>query len=506
MKIWSPALVKQSLSSHSWLGLLSGGLIYLVCLTGTLVVFSDELKRWESPYVDENLSYESALVEKAINEFLLSDKLEDETLSVVLPSPTLPRTILYTGEFSDVFYGDRAWLIDAKGSISTQIEQKWTGLLLHLHFYLGLPATLGAVVVGILGTLLIALIISGFFSHPRIFRDAFRLRLTGFWRLRFTGFRRLEQADIHNRLSVWGAPFHLMIAITGAYFGLAAEILPVVADAFYAGDIDAVDGSVYGEAPELEDQTYPVAVATALESMKSIAPDATPFRIDVYGVGGPYQSLSISAAHHQRLVFEELYRFDSRGRYVDSPNLANGSIGRQVVHSAFRLHFGYFGGLPVRIFYGILGLALTIVSVTGGNVWLARRKTRDYLNCLWAALVWGPPAALALTAITQVIFGIPSETIFWGLLLAAIIVCLWQRNHRKGEQLLQGACALSLGALFVGHWLTFGAAALNAAAGAVNLAIVATGVIMGMLAFKRDPSIDAAIDPVDPAGSSLDSL
>lgn len=338
MKIWSSALVKQSLSSHSWLGLFSGGLIYLVCLTGTLVVFSDELKRWEAPYVDENLSYEPVLVEKAINEFLLSDKLEDETLSAVLPSPTLPRTILYTGESSDVFYGDRAWLIDAKGSISTQSEQKWTGFLLYLHFYLGLPATLGTVVVGILGTLLIALIVSGFFSYPRIFRDAFRLRLTGFWRLRFTGFRRLEQADIHNRLSVWGAPFHLMIAITGAYFGLAAEILPVVADAFYAGDIDAVDGSVYGEAPELQGQTYPVAVATALESMKSIAPEAAPFRIDVYGAGDPYQSLSISATYHQRLVFEELYQFDSRGAYVDSPNLANGSIGRQVMTIRFLDH------------------------------------------------------------------------------------------------------------------------------------------------------------------------
>jgi hypothetical protein len=29
---------------------------------------------------------------------------------------------------------------------------------------------------------------------------------------------------------------------------------------------------------------------------------------------------------------------------------------------------------------------------------------------------------------------------------------------------------------------------------------------MGMLAFKQDPSIDAAIDPIDRAGSSLDSL
>jgi hypothetical protein len=32
-------------------------------------------------------------------------------------------------------------------------------------------------------------------AHPRIFKDAFRLRIGGSVRL--------EQADLHNRLSVW---------------------------------------------------------------------------------------------------------------------------------------------------------------------------------------------------------------------------------------------------------------------------------------------------------------
>ena len=489
MKILSSALVKKSLSSHSWLGLFCGGLVYLVCLTGTLVVFSDEFRRWEQPDIDENPSYQSDLIENAINEFILSDKLKSQPLTVVLPSPTLPRTILYAGESPGVFYGDRAWLIDDNGLISTPIEQEWTGMLQYLHYYLHLPITYGMVVVSVVGTMLIALIVSGFFAHPLIFRDAFRLRLTGFWRLRYTGFRRLEQADIHNRLSVWGAPFHLMIAITGAYFGLAAAIFPVIADAFHAGDSPAVEGSVFGKTPELENQTRPVAVAAALESIKSIAPEATPFRIAVNHVGGPGQYLSIAATHPQRLVYEDIYLFDSSGTYLFSQNLSDGATGRQVVLSAYRLHFGYFGGFPVRIIYGILGLTLTIISVTGGNVWLARRKTRDYLNCLWAGLVWGPPTALALTAITQVIFGIPSKGIFWGVLISAIFLCLWLRDQRKGEQLLQGACALSLGALVAAHLLIFGADALRSAAGAMNLAILSTGAIMGMLALKKDPTL-----------------
>ncbi|MEX2334392.1 MAG: PepSY domain-containing protein [Pseudohongiella sp.] len=47
------SLVKSSVNSHSWLGLLTGALMYLVCVSGTVVVFTDYLERWEQPDVAE---------------------------------------------------------------------------------------------------------------------------------------------------------------------------------------------------------------------------------------------------------------------------------------------------------------------------------------------------------------------------------------------------------------------------------------------------------------------
>lgn len=58
-------------------------------------------------------------------------------------------------------------------------------------------------------------------------------------------------------------------------------------------------------------------------------------------------------------------------------------MGKQVVYSMYYLHFGHFGGFAVKLIYTILGLALTVVSVTGINIWLARRRHRDALNDLW---------------------------------------------------------------------------------------------------------------------------
>jgi len=54
--ILNPSLVKQALASHSWIGLLTGVLMYLVCLSGTLAVFAPYLVRWEQTNAP---SYES---------------------------------------------------------------------------------------------------------------------------------------------------------------------------------------------------------------------------------------------------------------------------------------------------------------------------------------------------------------------------------------------------------------------------------------------------------------
>ena len=43
----SKSTVKKSLSSHSWLGLMIGALMYLICLSGAVLVFHAELEGWE---------------------------------------------------------------------------------------------------------------------------------------------------------------------------------------------------------------------------------------------------------------------------------------------------------------------------------------------------------------------------------------------------------------------------------------------------------------------------
>lgn len=459
----SAALVKQSLASHSWIGLLAGALMYLVCLSGTLAVFYPELERWEQPTVAERLSYQPAQIEQAYHNLLAAGTPATHHMFVSLPRDDLPRATVSSEE--------QGYFINADGSLGEAVRHEWTHMLIYLHLFLHLPQSFGMVVVSALGALLVGLIVSGFMAHPRVFKDAFLLRLGGS--------RHLEQADIHNRLSVWGAPFHLMIAVTGAYFGLAALISLVLSAAYFDGNLDALRAEVFGAEPEVEQAAGPLAIGRALSAMDRIAPDARPFYLTVEEADQPEKQYMIVGARHEgRLIYAEQYRFDAAGNYLGKVGYSDGEVGRQAIFSVYRLHFGHFGGLGVKALYAVLGLALTVVSVTGVNVWLARRRGRDRLNDLWAGFVWGAPAALAVSAIAQIGFGIPPTLLFWLAIAGALGWAIRVGNENTSRWHLQIVTAGLLTLLVGIYGVRFQAHALVPLSLSVNAVVLAVGAVL----------------------------
>jgi uncharacterized iron-regulated membrane protein len=359
--------------------------------------------------------------------------------------------------------------------VGDPVSHDWTHLLANLHVYLHLPETIGLTVVGILGALLVGLVISGFLAYPGVFRDAFR------WRV--GGSTHLGQVDLHNRLSVWGAPFHLMIGITGAFFGLATVIAFLLAAAFHEGDLEAMYAEVYGPEPEVTASVDTVNFAAALQAFRALEPESPlPSFATVHAAGTPKQFIEFETRQAGRLLWADYHRFDASGAYLGPANYAAGSTGLQVVYSTYRLHFGHFGAWPVKVLWAVLGLTLTIVSATGINIWLARRRTRDYLNDLWAGTIWGAPAALAMTGVTEVLLDIPSLGLFWVAFGAALACALWLREPAAARRSLCAATALLIGLLVVGHLATFGLDAVTPAAWWVNGGLLVVAVVMAAIA------------------------
>ncbi|MCG8414431.1 MAG: PepSY domain-containing protein [Pseudomonadales bacterium] len=428
--------------------------MYIVCLTGTLCVFYPEFQRWEFANAPESLAYDRSSLQTALNNAIADEEMVTSHMYVYLPTEDRP-ILTMANERQD-------YLVTPDGTLGEPVESKWTDFLIDMHLYLTIPGTFGLILVSTLGAMLCALIISGLLAHPRIFKDAFKLRLG-------PG-SRLEQVDIHNRLSVWGTPFYLLIAVTGAYFGLVLPLLGVVS-VLTGKDPAQIRAGVFGEEPQVYSESQ-IDLETAFDNLQEIAPEAKPFRLIVHDAGTPQQFFEIMASHPRRVIYSENYRFDPEGNYLGKVGFSDGEVGRQIVYSMYYLHFGHFAGYVGKVIYFLLGLALTVVSVTGINIWLRKRSKRDLFNPLWAGIVWGVPLSLMIAMITSLILNFVSVPLFWASLVALLTYCVRVRDEIVGRRHLQRvSIVVGLLVVFI-HLVKFGSGSLNPAAIMINACLL----------------------------------
>jgi len=432
--------VARMLNGHAAIGLATAALLYVLCLSGTLMVFHQEFARWEQPDIPEFDRVDGAAAAAAAAAALQRAEGEPHDLFVRLPIAGMPRLAFgVDGE---------AWYADANGRPLGPKRHPWTDFIERLHYYLTLPSTAGIALVGFLGVLMTALVISGLLAHPRLFRDAFKLRLG---RNRLIG-----QTDTHNRLGVWAAPFHLVIAFTGAALGLAVTVATAMATVGTAERPLAVFESIFG--PEAVEDPRPAPlpdIARALDSFERRHPSLEPWFVSIHHPATRGQATDLLARHPRRLIYGETYQIDDDGRLIGNTGLSDGPIGQQAFASLYPLHFGTFGGLPVKLIYGVLGLLAGVMVASGGNVWLLKRRQRGrpaaVLERVWPAVVWGTPAALAAT-FTAACLGLGASNtlagLFWGVLVVFLLAAtLWRRVAPRPLLQLATGCLTMLGTL-----------------------------------------------------------
>lgn len=443
----SPGFVARLLGAHSALGLFIGGVMYLICLSGTATVFYEETERWEQPNAPVVESVSPEAMTRAVESYLALGTAGDH-LYITLPTGDFPR-FMVSGD-------EDGWIADADGTLVEKAEHEWTHFLINLHIYLNLPRTLGLTLVGIAGVLLTALIISGFLAHPRIFRDAFSLR--------WNRSPRLAQADLHNRLSVWASPFHLAIAVTGALIGLSIALLFVVAQLFYDGDTDRASAPLGSGDLPADARPAPLAdFGTALAALRAAHPEVEPFSITVHAPGTAGQFIDITAEYPRRLVYGERWRFDAAGTLLAREGWADGPIGKQVYISTYKVHFGSFGGLPVKLAYFAFGLGLSVIAISGVNIWLMRRRDRGRalprFETLWTGLTWGTPIGFALAWMADEWGLAPPTPVFWAVLAATLAIAWFVAEREALSRWLRGLTAGLWGLVAALHALTYGLAA-----------------------------------------------
>ncbi|GGB27796.1 hypothetical protein GCM10011380_16770 [Sphingomonas metalli] len=449
-------LVQRSLGGHAAIGLLAGALLYIIALSGTLIVIHERWQRWEQPGVPEMQAIAPAALAEAFAAKLAADAGQPRSthLYARLPTEALPRTTVTSDH--------GAMAVDAAGRPVEEEAGGWTEFVIGLHEYLHLPSTVGLILGGALGVMLTALAVTGVVAHPRIVRDAFRLRARGN--------RQLAQADWHNRLGVWTLPFTLALALTGAFIGLGSLNGTILAKAYHGGDLMKVYGTIFGRegATDFRPAALP-DVARAMAEMQRRFPGVRPTYVTIHDPGTVGQHVQILADVPRRLIYGETFNFDAAGRFHGRVGLSDGPLGQQFAASTYKLHFGSFGGLPVELAYMACGLALCVVTATGMSLWLQKRRRKGLaaprLEGFWTAVVWGTPLVLVALLWWRWAAGaaVPLGGGFWSAMAVLTLVAMLAPRLADPRRMRQ-VLAASLAVTALGHAATAGGlgAALDA--------------------------------------------
>jgi uncharacterized iron-regulated membrane protein len=417
--------VDSALSAHSVMGLVISALLFVICVSGTIAVFEDELEWWEQAGTPTVQDVSPSVMQATAEEVLKRDPGTTH-LYLYPPRNNWPRFV--AGGDNGMF------VLDESGVFVRPLVAPWNDFLIELHYYLTLPHSVGLIIVALFGVMLVSMAISGLLAHPRIFRDAFRFRRTGQ--------ARLAQADLHNRLSVWTTPFLVAVAGTGAMIGLFGVIAFVFAQTNFGGDIKSLSEAIFGgEIVEADSTPAPlIGVDTALINLNHDVADANPFIVIIHEPGTKSQHIEIYGDETDRLIYGETYTYSTEGELLAKGHNSDGPVGQQVAMSMYRLHFGDFGGALMKSIYFVLGIMLCIVVATGLNIYFLKRREKGRaaprLEALWSGWVWGSTAMFPITLMVSLL-GVSGGWLiglFWiGSVAFAAAATIWMSAASAGR-------------------------------------------------------------------------
>ncbi len=347
---------------HGWLGLLCAIPLFIIALSGSLLVFKAEIDHWLMPEVvnasgDTRLSFtqqvnaaDKALPEHEILAWEFATKAGDADKLYVAKHGTYDWEMLYADPSNGQLLSE-----------PVSFTHYFTDWMLELHHSLLIDHE-GLVVTGITSILLVLLSISGFILHRQFWRTFFTLR----WNKSL----RLFLSDGHKMLGIIGAPLFLIFGFTGAWWNVDHIIDEwnepdqaqfIITQAYYNKHLD-----------------YDSLLTAASESIDNFQanfvrfPDKSYPGIHLFGAATDKGVL--------RSDFGSIVSFDDQtGKLIGTLDVAKSSALYQFTDSFKPLHYGNFGGngfigVVIKIIWCVIGFLPCLMALSGYIMWQKRRK------------------------------------------------------------------------------------------------------------------------------------
>lgn len=401
--------LRDYLAVHTWVGIVSGLLLFIAFYAGAFSMLEPEITRWTQPAGARDISNDA---DAAVKRFFETHPKAQGNLSVQLPNEHgQPLLLRYSQR-------DRhEWLeLGQDGQLrkpGLAAEDDQSGNFVdYLHRKAGLPIPLdwAEPVIGVVSLLYALALISGVVVLlPSLVKDLFYLRLGANIKRKWL--------DVHNLLGVTSLPFHIVIAASAAVFGLHDLIYLAQDKIVYR---DGLRQTAARDMPPRPSVQAPPAEwlppSAVVARVREQAPGFEPNGLRYAGLGTPRGMVLVAGddpRHFKRGARDGFAMVDPvDGRIFDSsymPARAEGALATGVV-TLFSLHFGSFAGDVGRVLYVLLGLSGALLFYTGNLLWIEsrRRKLRGaqtiaqtrasrILGCLTVGIALGSVAGISAT-------------------------------------------------------------------------------------------------------------
>ena len=188
--------------------------------------------------------------------------------------------------------------------------------------------------------------------------------------------------DLHNLLGVASLPFHIIMALSAAVFCLHDWIYVAQDHMIYPGGLKSAEARAAPKRPPVTADPATWRTPTELiASARQAAPGLAPTALDYRNLGTPKAAVYIAGsddAHFKRSPRVGYAVLDPvSGASVQTNMLpGQGSNWSGTLVGFFSLHFGSYGGVPVRVLYAVLGVMGALLFYTGNVLWIESRTKR----------------------------------------------------------------------------------------------------------------------------------
>ncbi|WP_251979891.1 PepSY-associated TM helix domain-containing protein [Salinibacter ruber] len=352
---------------HLYGGLALGGLLIVISVSGSALVFEDALKAWLRP----DLHRVTPARERAPLDEVF-DAVEDAHPGVtprIVNLPTAPTepAVVRLGPDAPSVYVDpyRATVLGERrpdaGLVNTVVD-------LHVELLAGRT---GGLLVGVSGLLLVVLALTGLVLWwPR--------RLTALWRALRVAWRQGAgriNYDLHRAGGFYTMLFVLLTALTGSAFIFYPTTQQMLATVTATNPWPPPAPTV--SADRDADEAGTVSYQAVMRAATATLPEAEPTFL--YVPQEPDAPVTVRLRtppewHPNGRSFVYARPSDASVLRVDDARKA--PLGAQVLQTFYPLHIGAVGGLVVKWLYVIFGLSPAVLSVTGTVIWYQRWRTR----------------------------------------------------------------------------------------------------------------------------------